>query len=124
MALTKKAPAKKKVAVKDPRAGTAGDMVQKAIPGRLRRGLKLKAPAAPAPKTKDPTINVTSGTYNKHLPVVGKTIADVAKQYADQLDLHPESVAVVNGDVQKPGYTIADTDTLIFVRPSGQKGDA
>jgi len=94
---------------------------EKASLTKIKRGMKAAA-ARIHQKTKDGVVRVTSGTYHEELSVVGATIKDVVSTYADSLDLHPECVAVVNGNPENADYVIKQEDTLIFVRPSGEKG--
>ncbi len=67
--------------------------------------------------------DVGTGLYLERLPVAGMTIADIRTTFADRLDIHPESTAVLDGErITDESTRIGPRQHLAFVRYSGEKG--
>jgi len=65
---------------------------------------------------------VSHGTYLESLPVVGMTVGAVRTRSQDRLDIHPEATALVDGRRVDDSTRLHAGQTLMFVRPSGEKG--
>jgi hypothetical protein len=65
---------------------------------------------------------VTHGLYVERLPVAQMTVAQVRSRFHDQLDIHPEAVALLDGNQAGDTTTVQAGQMLMFVRPSGEKG--
>jgi hypothetical protein len=65
---------------------------------------------------------VSHGTYLERLPVVGMTVGEVRGRSQDRLDIHPEATALVDGNPVDDSTRLHAGQTLMFVRPSGEKG--
>ena len=65
---------------------------------------------------------VSHGTYLERLPVVGMTVGEVRSRSQDRLDIHPDATALVDGNPVDDSTRLLAGQTLMFVRPSGEKG--
>jgi hypothetical protein len=68
------------------------------------------------------TALVTHGTFAEDLPVAQMTVAQVRRDFDDRLNIHPEAIALLNGVPVGEDATVQAGQTLMFVRPSGEKG--
>ena len=68
------------------------------------------------------TVLVSHGTYLEHLPVVGLTVAQIRGRFQDRLDIHPEATTLLDGHPADDSIQVHAGQTLMFVRPSGEKG--
>lgn len=67
-------------------------------------------------------VTVTHGAYRESLPAAEMSVRDVRRRFQDRLDIHPEAVALVDGDTAGDDTRVRAGQTLMFVRPSGEKG--
>jgi hypothetical protein len=65
---------------------------------------------------------VTHGPFAEMLPVAEMTISQVRNRFRDRLDIHPEAVAMLDGNPVDDTTTVQAGQTLMFIRPSGEKG--
>ncbi len=70
-------------------------------------------------------VQVATGLYAERLPVGGLSITEVRNGFADRLDIAPDSVAVLDGQlVEDETTTIRAGQQLAFIRAAGEKGVA
>ena len=50
------------------------------------------------------------------------TISQVRNRFQDRLDIHPEALAMLDGNPADEATTVQAGQTLMFIRPSGEKG--
>ena len=99
---------------------------------RTREHLRLTRPTAAsggifdepgfAPGPGPGTVVVTHGIYRSELPVGEMSVAQVRGRFRDQLDIHPQATALLDGIPADEHTTLRAGQTLTFVRPSGEKG--
>ena len=65
---------------------------------------------------------VTHGPYAEVLPIAEMTISQVRSRFRDRLDIHPEAMAMIDGNPADDATTVRAGQTLTFVRQSGEKG--
>ena len=65
---------------------------------------------------------VAAGLYHDRLPVVGMTVAEIRASFGDRLDIHPNAVAVLDGERVSDETRVGPRQRLAFVRFSGEKG--
>jgi len=65
---------------------------------------------------------VTHGPFAEVLPVAEMTISQVRNRFQDRLDIHPEALAMLDGNPADETTTVQAGQTLMFIRPSGEKG--
>lgn len=66
---------------------------------------------------------VSTGLYTEHLPVVGRTIMDIRRTFADRLDIDPSAQPVIDGQLVADESTrVEPGQRLAFVRHAGEKG--
>lgn len=66
---------------------------------------------------------VSTGLYTEHLPVVGRTIMDIRRTFADRLDIDPGAQPVIDGQLVADESTrVEPGQRLAFVRHAGEKG--
>ena len=66
---------------------------------------------------------VSTGLYTEHLPVVGRTILDIRRTFADRLDIDPSAQPVLDGELVTDESTRVESgQRLAFVRHAGEKG--
>lgn len=68
------------------------------------------------------TVDVAHGPYRESLPVAEMSVAEVRRRFQDMLDIHPEAVALVDGNEVDDATRLRAGQMLMFVRPSGEKG--
>ena len=68
------------------------------------------------------TVVVSHGPYREALPAAEMTIRDVRRRFQDNLDIHPEAVALLDGDEVDDTTRLRAGQMLMFIRPSGEKG--
>jgi hypothetical protein len=68
------------------------------------------------------TATVTHGPFAEVLPVAEMTISQVRNRFQDRLDIHPEALAMLDGNPADEDTRVQAGQTLMFVRPSGEKG--
>ena len=68
------------------------------------------------------SVDVIHGPYRQSLPVAEMPISEVRRRFQDHLDIHPEAVALVEGRPVDDSTRLRSGQTLMFVRPSGEKG--
>ena len=68
------------------------------------------------------TVVVTHGIYRNELPVGEMSVAQVRTRFRDQLDIHPEASALVDGRHADENTALRAGQTLTFVRRAGEKG--
>lgn len=97
---------------------------------RTREHLRLTRPTAasggifdePGSGPGPGTVVVTHGIYRSELPVGEMSVAQVRGRFRDQLDIHPQATALLDGSPADEHTTLRAGQTLTFVRPSGEKG--
>ena len=68
---------------------------------------------------------VVHGAFDELLPVAGLTIAEVRRQFRDDIHLHPEAMALIDGaPAGDESQVVAPGQHLLFIRRSGEKGVA
>jgi hypothetical protein len=67
---------------------------------------------------------VIHGTYAEALPVAEMSVAQIRRRFTDLLDIHPESVPILDGAAAGEDTTVHAGQSLMFVRRSGEKGAA
>ena len=67
-------------------------------------------------------VSVSHGPYMEQLPVASLRVAQVRAHFADRLDIHPEAVALLDGDPVDDTTTLRAGQMLTFIRPAGEKG--
>jgi hypothetical protein len=65
---------------------------------------------------------VTHGPYAEALPVAEMTVSQVRSRFQDRLDIHPEAMAMLDGNPVDDATTVRAGQTLMFMRQSGEKG--
>ena len=69
------------------------------------------------------SVFVQHGIHHGHFPVAGMRVHDARQTLAGLLNVDPQAVAVINGQVVAEDETIAnDVAMLSFVKPSAIKG--
>ena len=53
----------------------------------------------------------------------GMSVTEVREEYADILQIAPDSRATVNGEEVSPDFALGSEDTLVFDQPTGAKGN-
>ena len=66
---------------------------------------------------------VAHGPYAERLPVAQMTVAEVRRRFQDRLDVHPEAIAVIDGNPVDDATRVQAGQLLMFVRPAGEKGE-
>ena len=74
------------------------------------------------PVESDGMAHVSHGPFVEQLPVANLSVSQVRERFADRLDIHPEAVALLDGDPVDDGATVRAGQTLSFIRPAGEKG--
>lgn len=77
---------------------------------------------APSVPPVDQHVNVSCGPYAEQLPVVGMTVGEVRKRFADRMDIDPKAQAIVNGTAGGEDYILKAGEGLMFVKHAGEKG--
>jgi hypothetical protein len=67
-------------------------------------------------------VTVTHAPYMEQLPVAEMTVSQVRSRFRDRLDIHPEAMAVLDGNPVDDATTVRAGQTLTFVRQAGEKG--
>jgi len=68
------------------------------------------------------TIVVSCGASSGKFPVTGKTVQAVGDFLKEILNIDAAANAIVNGEEVQKSYTLAEGDTLEFVKRAGSKG--
>ena len=68
------------------------------------------------------TVVVSHGPYRETLPAAEMTIRDVRRRFRDHLDIHPQAVAMLDGEEVDDATQLRAGQMLMFIRPSGEKG--
>jgi hypothetical protein len=66
--------------------------------------------------------SVSHGPYVEQLPVANLSVSQVRERFEDRLDIHPEAVALLDGNPVDDATTVRAGQTLAFIRPAGEKG--
>lgn len=66
--------------------------------------------------------NVSHGPYVEQLPVANLSVSQVRERFEDRLDIHPEAVALLDGNPVDDAATVRAGQMLAFIRPAGEKG--
>jgi hypothetical protein len=67
---------------------------------------------------------VAHGPYAERLPVAEMNVSEVRRRFQDRLDIHPEAIALIDGNPVDDTTRVGAGQMLMFVRPSGEKGGA
>ena len=65
---------------------------------------------------------VSHGPYAERLPVAELPVAEVRRRFQDRLDIHPEAIALLDGNPVDDATRVGEGQMLMFVRPAGEKG--
>ena len=65
---------------------------------------------------------VTHGPYAEVLPIAEMTVSQVRSRFRDRLDIHPEAMAMLDGNPVDDTTTVRAGQTLMFIRQAGEKG--
>jgi hypothetical protein len=65
---------------------------------------------------------VTHGPFAEQLPVAEMTISQVRSRFQDRLDIHPQALAMLDGNPVDDDTTVRAGQTLMFIRQAGEKG--
>lgn len=81
-------------------------------------------PAAPPVATVERSVYCSHGIHNGHFPVAGLTVAEARRTLSHLLNIDPEAVAVIAGQIITDENQIISGDTamLSFVKKSSVKG--
>jgi hypothetical protein len=66
--------------------------------------------------------SVSHGPYVEQLPVANLRVSQVRERFEDRLDIHPEAVALLDGEPVDDAATVRAGQMLAFIRPAGEKG--
>ena len=69
-------------------------------------------------------VTVLHAPYTEQLPVGEMTVRTVRERFSDRLDIHPAAVAFVDGNQVDGDTVVHEGQRLMFMRPSGEKGEA
>jgi len=67
-------------------------------------------------------VTVAHGVYRMDVPIREMSVAELRQRMADQLDIHPDSVAMLDGRHVGDETTVRAGQRLTFVRRAGEKG--
>lgn len=68
------------------------------------------------------TATVIHGPYAEVLPIAEMPVSQVRSRFRDRLDIHPEAMAMLDGNPVDDTTTVRAGQTLMFVRQAGEKG--
>ena len=91
---------------------------QRTRPGGVGPGSSLFDDPGAAPGM----ATVIHGPYAETLPIAEMTVSHVRTRFRDRLDIHPEAMAMLDGNPVDDTTTVRAGQTLTFVRHSGEKG--
>ena len=74
------------------------------------------APDVPLPVT------VSRGPYAEQLPVGNMSVGTIRRQFADRLDLAPNTQAILDGREVGDDFVGRPGQALLFIRHGGEKG--
>ncbi len=69
-------------------------------------------------------VTVAHGIFSESLPIREMSVAAVRARMADVLDIHPESVALLDAEQVGEDAIVRAGQRLVFVRRAGEKGSA
>jgi hypothetical protein len=78
--------------------------------------------AASAVVATEGRVEVVHGVYAHSLPLSGMTVGQARMELADRMNLHPESIAVVDGHEVGDDTMLGEGQVLNFVKHAGEKG--
>ena len=67
---------------------------------------------------------VSAGIHMEQLPIAGRTIGEIRREFGSRWDLRPDSLAYVEGSPVGDDTVLAAGEMLIFGMRSGEKGAA
>ena len=67
-------------------------------------------------------VTVAHGVYRMDVPIREMSVAELRQRMADQLDIHPDSVAMLDGRQVGDETSVRAGQRLTFVRRAGEKG--
>lgn len=67
-------------------------------------------------------VEVIHGVYAHSLPLSGMTVGQARTELADRMNIHPESIAVVDGNEAGDDTILGEGQVLNFVKHAGEKG--
>jgi hypothetical protein len=67
-------------------------------------------------------VDVVAGVYAHSFPLSGMTIRQARTELSDRLNIHPESIAVVDGHEVGDDTILGEGQVLNFVKHAGEKG--
>ena len=69
-------------------------------------------------------VTVLHAPYAEQLPVGEMSVRTVRERFTDRLDIHPDAEAFVDGNAVDDDTIVHEGQRLMFMRPSGEKGEA
>ncbi len=69
-------------------------------------------------------VTIAHGVYRMDVPITEMSVAELRRRMIDQLDIHPEAVAMLDGQRVDDDTTVRAGQRLTFVRRAGEKGTA
>jgi hypothetical protein len=69
-------------------------------------------------------VTVLHAPYTEQLPVGEMSVRAVRERFTDRLDIHPDAQAFVDGNQAGDDTIVHEGQRLMFMRPSGEKGEA
>ena len=67
---------------------------------------------------------VSAGIHMERLPIAGRTIGEIRREFGSRWDLHPNSLAYINGNGVADDTVLGAGQVLMFGMRSGEKGAA
>lgn len=67
-------------------------------------------------------VDVICGVYAHSLPLGGMRVRDARNELVERMNIDPEAVAVVDGNLVDEDTVLAEGQTLTFVKHAGEKG--
>ncbi len=69
-------------------------------------------------------VQVIHGVYAHSLPLVGMSISEARMELEERMNIHPESVAVIDGleIEEEEEVLLRENQVLNFLSPAGEKG--
>ena len=67
-------------------------------------------------------VDVICGIYAHNLPLGGMRVRDARDELIERMNIDPDAVAVVDGNLVDEDTVLAEGQTLTFVKHAGEKG--
>ena len=69
-------------------------------------------------------VTIAHGVFRMEVPITEMSVAELRQRMVDQLDIHPDAVAMLDGHHVDDDTTVRAGQRLTFVRRAGEKGAA